>query len=231
MQPAKPAAFAEATRDPHSRSALLEAACPAPTRRPTRRIGILGGSFNPAHHGHREISLAALALLELDEVWWMVSPQNPLKPSTAWRRSPPESSAARKVAHTPRSGSPISRPGCGRATPPTPSENSARTQRDCRFVWLMGADNLAQIAAWKDWTQIFHLLPIAVFDRPSYTYKAMAAQAARRFEAFRRPEQAAGRLAITPPPAWTFIQSPSAAIRSRPPRSARSGKRRAKSGV
>jgi nicotinate-nucleotide adenylyltransferase len=79
------------------------------------------------------------------------------------------------------------------------------THRDCRFVWLMGADNLVQIAAWKDWTQIFHRLPIAVFDRPSYTYKAMAAQAARRFEAFRRPEQAAGRLAMTPPPAWTFI--------------------------
>jgi len=79
------------------------------------------------------------------------------------------------------------------------------THLDCRFVWLMGADNLAQIAEWKAWTQIFHQLPIAVFDRPTYTYRAMAAQAARRFQAFRRPEQAAGRLAITPPPAWTFI--------------------------
>jgi nicotinate-nucleotide adenylyltransferase len=91
--------------------------------RPHRRIGILGGSFNPAHQGHREISLAALALLELDEVWWLVSPQNPLKPVDGMA---PESTRRAKWPGTRRSGSPISRPSSARDTPPTRSENSAR---------------------------------------------------------------------------------------------------------
>jgi nicotinate-nucleotide adenylyltransferase len=97
----------------------------------------------------------------------------------------------------------------------------------------MGADNLAQIADWKDWTQIFHLLPIAVFDRPSYTYRAMAAQAARRFQAFRQREQAAGRLAITPAPAWTFIHhrlNPISATEIRAKRAKAGRKTAAKSG-
>jgi nicotinate-nucleotide adenylyltransferase len=173
--------------------------------RPTRRIGILGGSFNPAHSGHREISLAALALLNLDAVWWMVSPQNPLKPVDGMAPLAARVEAAQKVANHPRIQVTAIEEKLGTRYTADTLRKLCETHRDCRFVWLMGADNLAQIAAWKDWTQIFHQLPIAVFDRPTYTYRAMAAQAARRFQAFRRPEQAAGRLAITPPPAWTFI--------------------------
>ncbi|WP_395016034.1 nicotinate-nucleotide adenylyltransferase [Dongia sp.] len=172
---------------------------------PHRRIGILGGSFNPAHQGHREISLAALQLLGLDDVWWMVSPQNPLKPVDGMAPLAARVAAARKVANHPKIRVTDIEARLGTRYTADTLRKLCETHRDCRFVWLMGADNLAQIAHWKDWTQIFHQLPIAVFDRPSYTYRAMAAQAARRFQAFRRPEQAAGRLAITPPPAWTFI--------------------------
>ena len=175
------------------------------TRRPTRRVGILGGSFNPAHSGHREISLGALALLELDEVWWMVSPQNPLKPVAGMAPLAARVDAARKVANHPKIKVTDIEAKLGTRYTADTLRKLCETRRDCRFVWLMGADNLAQIAEWKDWTQIFHRLPIAVFDRPSYTYRAMAAQAARRFQAFRQREQAAGRLAITPPPAWTFM--------------------------
>jgi nicotinate-nucleotide adenylyltransferase len=177
----------------------------APLHYPTRRVGLLGGSFNPAHQGHREISLAALALLGLDEVWWMVSPQNPLKPVAGMEPFATRVDAARKVAAHPRIKVTDIEARLGTRYTADTLRKLCGTQRDCRFVWLMGADNLAQISEWKDWQQIFHLLPIAVFDRPTYTYKAMAAQAARRFQAFRRPEQAAGRLAITPPPAWTFM--------------------------
>jgi nicotinate-nucleotide adenylyltransferase len=113
--------------------------------------------------------------------------------------------AARKVANHPRIKVTDIEAKLGTRYTADTLRKLCETQRDCRFVWLMGADNLAQISAWKDWQQIFHRLPIAVFDRPTYTYRAMAAQAARRFEAFRRPEQAAARLAITPPPAWTFM--------------------------
>ena len=173
--------------------------------KPRRRIGILGGSFNPAHQGHREISLAAIALLNLDAVWWMVSPQNPLKPVDGMAPLAARVDAAQKVANHPRIRVTDIETRLGTRYTADTLRKLCETHRDCAFVWLMGADNLAQIAAWKDWTQIFHLLPIAVFDRPTYTYRAMAAQAARRFQAFRRPEQAAGRLAITPPPAWTFI--------------------------
>ena len=176
-----------------------------PLHRATRRIGILGGSFNPAHHGHREISLGALALLELDEVWWMVAPQNPLKPVAGMAPLAERVAAARKVARHPRIRVTDIEATLGTRYTADTLKKLVETRRDCRFIWLMGADNLAQIAEWKRWQQIFHLLPIAVFDRPTYTYRAMAAQAARRFQAFRRPEQAAGRLAITPPPAWTFM--------------------------
>ncbi|HVY99254.1 MAG TPA: nicotinate-nucleotide adenylyltransferase [Dongiaceae bacterium] len=177
----------------------------APLRLATRRIGLLGGSFNPAHQGHREISLAALALLGLDEVWWLVSPQNPLKPVAGMAPFAARVDAARKVAAHPRIKVTDIEAKLGTRYTADTLRRLCETHRDCHFVWLMGADNLVQIAAWKDWQQIFHRLPIAVFDRPTYTYRAMAAQAARRFQAFRRPEQAAGRLAITPPPAWTFM--------------------------
>ena len=176
-----------------------------PSRTATRRIGILGGSFNPAHQGHRDISLGALALLGLDEVWWMVSPQNPLKPVAGMAPLAARVEAARKVARHPRIRVTDIEARLGTRYTADTLRKLVETHRDCRFVWLMGADNLAQIAEWKHWPQIFHLLPIAVFDRPTYTYRAMAAQAARRFQASRRPEQAAGRLAITPPPAWTFM--------------------------
>jgi nicotinate-nucleotide adenylyltransferase len=174
-------------------------------RTPTRRIGLLGGSFNPAHNGHRDLSLAALAALRLDEVWWMVTPQNPLKPLAGMAPLAARVAAARKVARHPRIRVTDIEARLGTRYTADTLRKLVQTHRDCRFVWLMGADNLVQIAEWKHWPQIFHLLPIAVFDRPTYTYRAMAAQAARRFQAFRRPEQAAGRLAITPPPAWTFM--------------------------
>jgi nicotinate-nucleotide adenylyltransferase len=135
----------------------------------------------------------------------MVSPQNPLKPADGMAPLDTRVDAAKKVARHPKIRVTDIETRLGTRYTADTLRKLCETHRDCRFVWLMGADNLAQIAEWKDWTQIFHQLPIAVFDRPSYTYRAMAAQAARRFQAFRRPEQAAGRLAITPPPAWTFI--------------------------
>lgn len=170
-----------------------------------RRIGLLGGSFNPAHQGHRDISLAALAYLDLDEVWWLVSPQNPLKPVAGMASFAERMASASAMAHHPRIRVTDAESKLGtRFTADTLKKLVTRFP-SCRFVWLMGADNLAQIASWRDWTRIFHLAPIAVFDRPTYTIKALTALAARRFRGSRRREAALKTLALQPAPAWAFV--------------------------
>jgi nicotinate-nucleotide adenylyltransferase len=171
-----------------------------------RRIGLLGGSFNPAHDGHRDISLAALTYLGLDEIWWVVSPQNPLKPTDGMASFAERMASARAMAnHHPRIRvTDIETRLSTQFTADTLRKLVTRFP-SCRFVWLMGADNLAQISSWRDWTRIFHLVPIAVFDRPTYTIKALTALAARRFRRSRRREAALKTLAATPAPAWAFV--------------------------
>ncbi|HEY1382967.1 MAG TPA: nicotinate-nucleotide adenylyltransferase [Dongiaceae bacterium] len=170
-----------------------------------RRIGLLGGSFNPAHEGHRDISLAALNYLDLDEVWWVVSPQNPLKSAKGMASFAERLASAKAMADHPRIRvTDIEQKLGTRFTADTLRKLVTRFP-SCRFVWLMGADNLAQISSWRDWTRIFHLTPIAVFDRPIYTIKALTSLAARRFRRSRRREAALKTLAATPAPAWVFV--------------------------
>lgn len=171
-----------------------------------RRIGLLGGSFNPAHEAHLQITRDALKRLGLDEVWWLVSPQNPLKPAQGMAELDRRIAAARAVA----TGEPRVRVTGLESLLGT--VYSAQTLRrllsllpERRFVWLMGADNLLQIDRWQDWTQIFHLVPVAVFDRPPYSVKALSSKAARRFSTGRLAERRARKLTETPPPAWVFI--------------------------
>lgn len=169
------------------------------------RIGLLGGSFNPAHGGHRHISLEALDRLDLNEVWWLVSPQNPLKPAAGMSELGERLESARAVAAHPQ----IRVTGIERvlATRFTADTLQALVQRLPRvdFVWLMGADNLAQVDRWDRWTRIFHTVPVAVFDRPSYSFTAVTAKAARRFARHRLAESSAKRLADERPPAWVFL--------------------------
>ncbi len=179
---------------------------PARGRRWARRIGLLGGSFNPAHAGHRHISLLALKLLRLDEVWWLVSPHNPLKPAAGMAGLEARLERARAVARHPRIHvTDIERRLATRYTADTLRALTARHRRQA-FVWLMGGDNLAQIPRWKDWTAIFSLVPIAVFDRPAYSYEALAGTAARRFARYRVAQRRAGELAGLAPPAWVFVR-------------------------
>jgi nicotinate-nucleotide adenylyltransferase len=170
-----------------------------------RKIGLLGGSFNPAHEGHRDISLASLAYLGLDEIWWLVAPQNPLKSAAGMAPFAARMKEAERVARHPRIRVTDFEFKAGTRYTADTLKRLKHQYRAYRFVWLMGADNLAGMAAWKDWQQIFHLVPIAVFDRPTYTYQALAALAARRFACFRAREQAARTLVMSSPPAWTFV--------------------------
>jgi nicotinate-nucleotide adenylyltransferase len=173
-----------------------------------RRIGLLGGSFNPAHAGHLHISRLALQRLGLDEVWWLVSPQNPLKPPAGMAPYEERLAQARGVAAGERrirvTG--IEAELCSTYTADTLKALRRRFPR-ARFVWLMGGDNLAQFPYWKRWQEIFRTVPIAVFARPGLTAKALSGAASRHFARARLPAAAARRLALTPPPAWVFLHT------------------------
>jgi len=166
---------------------------------------LLGGSFNPAHEGHLELSREALRRLALDEVWWLVSPQNPLKPVAGMAPLAERLAGARARARHPRIRPSALETALG--TRYTAQTLRALTGRfpEVRFVWLMGADNLVQVSQWHDWTSIFHTVPVAVFDRPTYSLKAVAATAARRFARYRLPESKARGLPDRRPPAWVFL--------------------------
>jgi len=172
-----------------------------------RRIGLLGGSFNPAHAGHRHISLAALRQLNLDEVWWLVSPQNPLKASDGMAPLQQRMAQAQAQAVQARIRiTDIERVLGTRYTVDTLAALRLLFPA-ARFVWLMGADNLAQMAHWKRWPDLCRLVPFAVLDRPGNATRALAGTVARRYPAQRRGEHAVRQLIDAAPPAWSFIHS------------------------
>jgi len=182
-----------------------ERAARLPMVSPRMRIGLLGGSFNPAHAGHVEISLTALKRLGLDQVWWVVTPGNPLKRSSKLLGVSQRVEAAKKIANHPRiavTGFP------GEKGPPYTVDLLTELKRRhpaVSFVWLMGADNLAEFHRWRSWQRIFETTPIAVLDRPGFRLKARASQAATRFQEFHVDESDAQGLARMTPPAWTII--------------------------
>ncbi|MFZ5731454.1 MAG: nicotinate-nucleotide adenylyltransferase [Pseudomonadota bacterium] len=169
------------------------------------RIGLLGGSFNPPHAAHRAISLFAMKRLKLDRIWWLVSPGNPLKDTRALPALDARIEAARKVARDPRIDV-----SCLEAVIGTryTHDTIAYLRQRCasaRFVWIMGADNLAQFHRWEDWQGIARKVPIAVIDRPPQSFAALAAPAAQALARRRIPEPQAGTLADRAPPAWVFL--------------------------
>ena len=171
-----------------------------------QRIGLLGGSFNPAHAGHVHISQAALRRLRLDAVWWLVSPQNPLKSATDMAPLARRLSTAKALAAAHR-GIRVTALEIDLGTRFTVDTIAAlrRAAPGVAFVWLIGADNLAQIPHWHRWTDLFKMVPLAVFSRETYDLRALAGPASKRFSAFRRPAVAAPRLAAMRPPAWVFL--------------------------
>ncbi|MGN6286698.1 MAG: nicotinate-nucleotide adenylyltransferase [Afipia sp.] len=169
------------------------------------RIGLLGGSFNPPHPAHRAISLFAMKRLRLDRVWWLVTPGNPLKQGRALQSLDERMTAARKTANHPRIDV-----SCLEAVIGTryTYDTIVYLRRRCagaHFVWIMGADNLAQFHRWKNWQGIAALLPIAVIDRPPDSFRGLASPAAQALAHDRIPETSAGGLAARQPPAWTFL--------------------------
>lgn len=142
-----------------------------------KRIGLLGGSFNPAHLGHRAISLHAIRALGLDEVWWLVSPGNPLKPEAGMAPFEARLASARAMSrHAAIRATGIERRLKTRYTVDTLAKLTRAFPR-YRFVWLMGGDNLAQFHKWRSWRKIARQVPIAVIARPGYERSARASPA------------------------------------------------------
>ena len=167
------------------------------------RVGLLGGSFNPAHDGHRHAAMAALTRLGLDQVWFLVSPQNPLKSTAdmAPQRERLRGAADLAAGHPGLHATGLEARLGTRFTVDTVTALCRRFPL-VRFVWLMGADNLAQMRRWRQWVRVFRTLPIAVIDRPTYSGAVLSSVAARRFAAFRCAPRA---LLTRPLPAWTFL--------------------------
>jgi nicotinate-nucleotide adenylyltransferase len=174
-----------------------------------KRIGLLGGSFNPAHRGHRRISLAALNALGLDEVWWLVSPGNPLKTQTGMAPYEARLASAHRLAR--RAPIRISDFEARAGTRFTVDTIAAlhRRHANVRFIWLMGEDILPEFHRWKSWRKIARSMPIAVLSRPGYEGPARAARAMGWLRGFVRPQRQARR--------WTEWSAPAILLLRLPP--------------
>jgi nicotinate-nucleotide adenylyltransferase len=176
-----------------------------PPTAPGLRIGLLGGSFNPPHAAHRAVSLFAMKRLELDRVWWLVTPGNPLKDVHALPPIGERVAAARAFARHPRIDVTDIEARIGTRYTADTLAFLVRHRPRVRFVWLMGADNLRDFHRWDRWRQIFDLVPIAVVDRGRMNGNALSAPAAHALSRYRVPESEAARLPGLAPPAWCFL--------------------------
>ncbi len=175
---------------------------------PGLRVGLYGGSFNPPHEGHAHVARAARRALRLDRVIWLVTPGNPLKDPAALDPLPERMGEARRLASQPGMiVSDIERRIGARYTVDTVRWFKA-TNPGVKFVWIMGADNLAGFHRWKGWRDLMAEIPVAVISRPGVALRSRFSPMARSFARWRLPAARAGRLADTPPPAWVYIPAP-----------------------
>jgi nicotinate-nucleotide adenylyltransferase len=185
-----------------------------PSTAPGQRIGLLGGSFNPPHVAHRQISEVVLKRLGLDRIWWLLTPGNPLKERGELAPLAERLVLCRAMAKNPR----IEVTAFERDLPTAFTAGTLaflkRRSPLVRFVWIMGADNLAGFHHWRRWREILTMLPVVVVDRPGWRLKALASKAAKAFAGSRVPEARAMGLVAMPPPAWTFLTGPLSSVSS-----------------
>ena len=170
-------------------------------------VGLFGGSFDPAHHGHVQVSLAALKHFGLDQLWWLVSPGNPLKarpPAPLSQRM----AVARQIMQHPRIQVSDVEVQLGTRYTAQTLRHLRRCYPGVRFVWLMGADNLAQFHRWKDWRQIMDTVPVGVLARPGDRISARLSPAARIYAPYRLKGSESRLLAHAQCPAWCFVNVP-----------------------
>ncbi|XDA98687.1 nicotinate-nucleotide adenylyltransferase [Sulfitobacter sp. LCG007] len=178
-----------------------------PLATPGQCIGLFGGSFDPAHGGHVHVTREALKRFGLDQIWWLVSPGNPLKtqgPAPLDARM----ARARALMHHPRVEISDIEARLGTRYTAQTLERVLSLYPRTRFVWLMGADNLSNFHRWQDWEEIMRRVPVGVLARPGERISARMSPAARLFRRYRLPASAAHLLARSTPPAWCFLNVP-----------------------
>ncbi len=178
------------------------------------KIGLFGGSFNPAHEGHRAASLLAMKRLGLDRIWWLVTPGNPLKDVSQLPPMVERIKSAQAIAQHPKII--VTSVEAAIVTRFT-YETIAVLKKRCpgvRFIWLMGADNFLNFHQWRHWLGIARLVPMAIVDRPGSTFNSLKGLAAHRLSATRVKEENAKRLAYKKPPAFVFLHGPRSALSS-----------------
>ena len=179
-----------------------------------QKIALFGGSFNPPHEGHVHVGEQALRRLHLDQVWWLVTPGNPLKNNDNLSPLPDRIAACEAITRDPR----MKITACELDLPTRYTVDTLAhiVQRNPRvdFVWIMGADNLGQFHRWQRWRDIANLMPIAVIDRPGSTLYLHSSKAAQALRWARVDEDDAPTLARFRPPAWTFLHGPRSSLSS-----------------
>lgn len=176
------------------------------------RVGLLGGSFNPAHAGHRHVAEQAIRHAGLDQVWLVVSPGNVLKSSDGMGSFDARLSSAEGIAD-------------GRRIVATGIEQALRTRysidtvkalqrrfRRVRFVWIMGADILAELPRWRRWREFVERVPLLILPRPGFTRRALAGRGASWMRGSRLPQSASHKLADQTAPAWVLVRTPESAV-------------------
>ncbi len=178
-----------------------------PTARAGQIVGLLGGSFDPAHAGHVHITREALKRFGLDQVWWLVTPGNPLKTAGPAPLADRIRRARRVMSHPRVQITGIEAQLGTRYTAQT-LQALTKLYPGVRFVWLMGADNLAQLHHWQDWQAIMETVPVGVLARPGDRISARMSVAARLYAPYRLSGRAAQLLGRAQAPAWSFVNVP-----------------------
>lgn len=197
-----------------SDASILRDALKIPAAGDGARIGLFGGSFNPPHEGHLNVCDLAIKRLKLDQIWWIVTPGNPLKDTSQLPDLVHRLQLCNEIIVHPR----IKVTAFEAAFKIRHTADTVRLVKKIRprhkFVWLMGADNLAGFHHWQDWREIAAMLPIAVIDRPGSTLSYRSARAALALSRYRVDEEDAGLLAGMKPPVWTFVHGPRSSLSS-----------------
>jgi nicotinate-nucleotide adenylyltransferase len=177
-------------------------------------IGLFGGSFNPPHPGHLLVAEIALRRLGLDQLWWLVTPGNPLKSRTELMPLAERLKACEQLATDPRIKVTAFEKSLGTSYTARTLEFIRTRNPHAHFIWIMGADNLAGFHRWQRWQKIATTFPIAVIDRPGSTLAYLSSKMARTFDYARVDEEDAGVLWQKRAPAWTFIHGPRSTLSS-----------------
>ena len=177
-------------------------------------VGLFGGSFNPPHEGHALVAEIAIRKLKLDQLWWMVTPGNPLKSAAGLAPLPTRLRLSEEMAGDPRIKVTAFEKRLGTSYTAKTLDYVKARNRHVHFIWIMGADNLRGFDRWQRWHHIATTFPIAVIDRPGSTLSYLSSKMARTFDYARVDETDAGTLWKKRAPAWTFIHGPRSTLSS-----------------